>query len=292
MEKTSKPRITTAEIYGLKTAWMHVPANQPGADIALFLHGCPDAPSIWRKQFDHFGGRYEIVAPFARGLDPSEPSEDRSRYGLDSIAHDLMEILRRVDSEQSKKVTLIAHDLGGPQAWRLAPLLGDRLEAMILINAPAISQMAQRYRNPRQLWKSWYVGAFQLPGVAERLIGRDEAKWVRSAYQKGGFTEEEASLLEGRILPFLPHYRSYFRSIPKEVGKRGKTKVQAPVLSLWGDEDAFLEPATRGELESLAERFEIEILDGNHWIQFQQADRINSLIDRYLARKQETAHAA
>lgn len=254
------------EIRGLHTAWFE-DRKENGKPVVLFLHGCPDDPHIWQAQLDHFNQQgYSTVAPWARGVGESAPSKERSRYGLDAIALDHLEILRTLDPSAKHKVIVVAHDIGGVHAWHLARLLGDRLAALILLNAPELTQMARRLTQWSQLKKSWYIGFFQIPLLPEFLL------------KKGRLHGREMS----KITPFLGQYREAARAIP-DAFKQDPQLITAPVLVLWGNRDAFLNTPSQDELNRLAENATIRVLDGGHWIQSEKPERVNALIGSFLS---------
>ncbi|MBI3556302.1 MAG: alpha/beta fold hydrolase [Deltaproteobacteria bacterium] len=186
-------------IRGLRTAWLEE-RGASGRPLLLFLHGCPDSAQTWQPQLDYFHSqRFTVLAPFARGIGDSEPAPDSGRYGRDAIALDHLEILRALDPSGQEKVVIVAHDIGGIHAWHLARLLGNRLAALVLVNAPDLSQMARRLTQARQVLKSWYIALFQLPLVPEALLSRWEAQLIARAQEKTGMPRDTPVT----IAPFL-----------------------------------------------------------------------------------------
>src|SRR5687767_5578947 len=110
--------LRTETIRNLKTAWLESgPENSDR--IFLFLHGCPDSPEIWDSQIQHFSKNSLVLAPYLRGVGPSESPRKRggdNRYSLDSIALDHLEILRKYDPNGKRKVVVVGHDIGAPYA--------------------------------------------------------------------------------------------------------------------------------------------------------------------------------
>lgn len=253
--------IKTKSIRGLKTSWIQKGLPGDESQILFFLHGCPDDPSTWSKQFDFFENKYCILAPFLRGLGKSEKS-NRSRYTLNATALDHLEILRNANPKGNSKVTIIAHDIGAPYAWHLARLLGERLHSLIIIDGPELTQMARRAFNLSQLMKSWYIGVIQLPVVAKIFIKLQNKKFASAIH-------------------FIPYYRTLLREIPKELSQKNPP-LQAPVLVMWGIHDPFLEIPTATEMKRLARNFTLRVLEGAHWIHLEKHDRVNSLIHKFL----------
>ncbi len=267
-------------IRGRATAWLQENSADEST-LLLFLHGCPDSPEIWQPQLDYFHAQgYTVLAPYARGIGGSAPAQDRQRYGLDAIALDHLEILRSVDPDGHRKVIVVGHDIGGIHAWKLARLLGSRLAALVLLNAPDLSQMARRLSQPRQLLKSWYIALFQLPLLPEAWLARWEPLLIARAQKKTGMpTDTPVS-----ITPFLNQYREAARAIP-EVLKQNDTPVTCPVLVVWSKDDAFLEVPSMAELGRLATAVTVRVIEGNHWVHHHEAARVNALVNRFFKEK-------
>lgn len=251
-----------ANIRGLDTAWLQ--KGRVGENpIMLFLHGFPDAPSVWNAQFDAFAKTHLCLAPFGRGIAPSADSADKSRFGLDSVALDNLEILRSVDPRGGRKVCVVGHDIGAIHAWHLARLLGERLAALVIVNGVELGQMTRRITRPSQVLKSWYIPLFlipRLPDLALRLAG---GRWRRAA-------------------PTLNQYRQAAKTALTSILRRPENTKLAPVLVLWGRHDPYLEAPATEELERIADNPVIRILDGGHWIQEDEPKRVNALIAEFL----------
>jgi pimeloyl-ACP methyl ester carboxylesterase len=246
--------------------------------VLFFIHGFPDDARVWSNQLAHFSKEYRVIAPHLRGAAGSEPGEDRSRFDLDAVALDHLEILRAALTESpNTPVVVVGHDIGGPHAWHLARLLGPQLAGLVLINAPDLGQMGRKLSNPRQLLKSWYIGVILMPKIPELVLERLEDSIFRSLPSR---TEKPSAL--------LGHYREFFarlRRHPAAILARSITRLDAPVLVLWGAKDPYLLPPTEQEMKRLASRPQIRILEGGHWLQHERHDKVNTLIENFL--KQE-----
>ncbi len=275
--------LETQLIRGLATGWLRAGPERPDENLPVlfFIHGFPDDAESWQEQIAYFSTRFLILAPFLRGSGPSLPGSDRRRFSLSAVALDHLEILRAesVRLGASRRVVVIGHDIGGIHAVELAHLLGPRLIGLTLINAPSLEQMARRILRPKQVAKSWYIGVFLLPRVAERWFGPGKSGAVRAARRKGGLAADLP--LPTSVAPLLEHYRAFFRALPSVLRARRK-HLNAPVLVIAGKDDAFLEVPTESELARFAEHAEIRVLDGNHWLQLDHATQVNRMIEKFL----------
>jgi len=270
--------MVVASLRGLRTEWIDEGESSPGNPVLFFIHGFPDNARVWSDQIAHFSKTYRVIAPHLRGAAGSESGEDRSRFDVDAVALDHLEILRAALADSpNAPVVVVGHDIGGIHAWHLARLLGPRLAGLVLINAPDLGQMGRRFSNPRQLLKSWYIEVILMPKVPELILDRLEDRIFRGLSSR---TEKPSAL--------LGHYREAFarlRRHPASTLARSVARLDAPVLVLWGAKDPYLLPPTEQEMQRLASRPQIRILEGGHWLQHEKHDKVNALIEDFL--KQE-----
>lgn len=264
---------------GLNTGWLV--AGDPAAEaVVILLHGFPDTADCWDFQIDALKRTFRVVAPFVRGAGPSEPANELGRYAPDSVALDVLEILNEVDPTGTRPVYLVGHDLGSVHAWHLAGLLQKRVGGLVIINGLTLEQFARRLSNPRQLVKSWYIGLMQVPFLPEAVLGRFGRRFLRGAYKKGGLSRDrrpDPEAPEDAIVGPLNQYRAFIRATPKAV-KNPRRRLECPVLVIFGEDDAFLEPPTKAELARDAGDLTVRILPGNHWLHRQDPEKINKLL--------------
>lgn len=275
--------IRSAVLRGLKTAWIaEGPEDGP---ILFFLHGYPDTAYAWSHQISYFQSNFRVIAPFARGAQPSEGAKELNRYSFDAGTLDHLSILKIEDPQGQRPVILVGHDLGGAQAWHLAGLLGPRLKAMVIINSLALSQMIKRFRSqPSQWLRSWYILPFLVPPLADPLLRRFPRKLLQVAHSRGGLPAEHRPRL-GNALPGVVnpvrHYRAFLKS-SVEAATVPPIKLRAPVLVLWGQEEPFLNRLQQSELSSLADNAIIRVLRGGHWLHREHSDAVNRLIEEFI----------
>lgn len=270
----------TAVFRGLRFGWKR--AGTKSKPILLMLHGFPDTPETWAAQAEHFHDEFDIVCPHARGSFPSEPSARVERYGQRGFALDCLQLLDKIDPKRKRGVYLVGHDLGTVHASYLASLLGRRAKALVLVNGLPLPILARRLGNPRQLLKSWYVFAMQIPRVPEWLIGHFPDRILGLADKLGEIKEApDASRSREHLVDTINQYRAFARELPA-AWREGPRRLRCPVLVLWGKRDAFVVAPTQKELIPFSENGTIRILDGNHWIHRDRAAEVNGLLDRFF----------
>lgn len=275
--------LVTQQIRGLKTGWLQnstTSSISSSAPIVIFLHGFPDSPYHWRAQMEALSRSTVVVAPFLRGIGASESNKNSgSRYSLDAFNLDSFEMLRKIDPESKRSVFIVGHDIGSLYAWSLARVLGERLKGLVIINGAAPEQMLSRLKNLGQVKKSWYIAAFQVPFLSEKVFRITGQKLVAKQRSKEGLSYNEIS--EQTIHEFLKHYRSLARSSLATLVKKQK-KIFAPVLLLSGKDDPYLLPPTSSEVEALSVQPVIRVVEGGHWIHEQRSDYINQKLKEFI----------
>lgn len=275
---TDATRLESKVIRGLKTSWLE--DGTPGNAIVFLLHGFPDTPEIWDFQVEELSRRFHCIRPYNRGTAESEPASDIRRYGADAHALDFLEILREIDPDGERQVSVIGHDLGAVLAWNLASLLGPRLSRLVVFNGLSLPQMWRRFWNPRQQLRSWYIYLMQVPGLAEKAYSKLPKTLSAFTYQTGKLPltfRPEANEFRDKVGSSFKMYRSFART------QRTKTlPLRCPTLVLWGNADPFLEIPRLEEIEQDCEKVSMRILEGGHWIFREKSQEVNALLDSFL----------
>lgn len=225
--------------------------------LILLLHGFPQFWWCWRRQIPSLvGAGFRVAAPDLRGYGGSDkPPRGYDAYTLSADVAGLVRALGERDA------VLVGHDWGGLLAWSVATLHPQVVRRLAVVSMPhPLRLRSALVRNAGgQLRASWYVAAFQLPGIAEHLLTRNDAAFVsrllRDWSVPGPFPDEESErrYREAMTIPAVAHcaleyYRWAVRSIVRPSGVRYArllaTRVRAPTLHLHGALDPCLLPST------------------------------------------------
>lgn len=146
----------------------------------------------------------------------------------------------------------------------------------------------------QQLRKSWYVYFFQLPYLPEWLMLRKRFAMLKKTLLKtslrGTFTEEdllryeEAWSQKGSLTAMINWYRAlarYQKDAKKIFG--AKTKIETPILLLWGMKDAFLEPESGLCPATHCSHFLTkQYADATHWLPMEKSEKVNADILNFI----------
>jgi 2-succinyl-6-hydroxy-2,4-cyclohexadiene-1-carboxylate synthase len=108
----------------------------------LLLHGFTGDSSTWKPFYDKWGKHSKLIIPDLIGHGKTDSPEDATRYQIENVASDLIEILDQLGIEQ---VDLLGYSMGGRLALAFAILYPNRLRKLILeSSSPGLSSEEER----------------------------------------------------------------------------------------------------------------------------------------------------
>ena len=283
--------------------WQHlfVPTNniqlhcvtQGEGDLVILLHGFPEFWYSWRHQLPALARHFKVVIPDLRGYNDSD--KPATGYDLDTLATDIRGLIYGLGYS---KAHIVGHDWGGAIAWHMAQRFPQVMHRLAILNAPHPQAFVQALtRSLDQLWRSWYVVAFQIPGLPERLIRTNIKSFVQAVFQeqavrKGAFTKADTAIYRaalekpGVLSAAMSYYRQALNPQIWLQQWRKITPVLAPTLVLWGEDDSFLSQELTADLEALVDGpFALKVIpDCGHWIQQEVPQTVNRELLQFLRR--------
>lgn len=256
--------------------------------LIVLLHGFPDHWYSYRHQLPALAAAgFRVFAPDLRGYNLSDKPRGVRAYGVDKLAGDLASLIRAAGVERAH---VVGHDWGSGVAWGFAMAYPAMLDRLALLNGPHPLRLLRALRTPRQLAKSWYMLFFQLPWLPEQLLRAGDFAMIRRSLTRdilrpGAFEAEDierhvAALREpGAVTAAINYYRAALRVKPPRLAK-----VEAPVLSIWGEQDRFLGRDLAEPGAALAPNARVErIADAGHWPQHDRPERVNELLVEFFS---------
>ncbi|GGP89076.1 alpha/beta fold hydrolase [Streptosporangium pseudovulgare] len=258
---------------------LEVQVSGEGRDVVL-LHGYPDTHACWRHQVAALNAAgYRTIAPDLRGFGASAKPDGLENYRLSRYVGDLLGIMDRLGVERAH---LVGHDWGSPLVQLTAVAAPQRALSLTCMSVGHPATLAAA--GPVQWRRSWYMLLFQLRGVAEWWLSRDDFATMRR--WMGGHPDVEdviARMRDPRALTSsLAIYRTGLRPLPS--GRVAKLPP-VPTLGVWSSGDRFLaERAMLLTQEHVTGPWRYERIDGaGHWMQLEAPDRVNALLLDFLS---------
>ena len=223
-------------------------ATAGSGPAVLLLHGHPQTHVVWR----HVAPRlvragFTVVAPDLRGYGDSEkPASDPNHlsYSKRVMAEDQVALMRNLGFET---FSVVGHDRGGRVAHRLSldhPSCVERIAVLDIAPTATMYALTDKEFATRYFWWFFLIQPFDFP---ERLIGSDPEYFLRrhiagQVKVKGSVSEEILQeYLRSYQNPKTLHaicedYRASATIDLKHDEQDAATKIQAPLLAIWGDQ--------------------------------------------------------
>ncbi|MER5206289.1 alpha/beta fold hydrolase [Streptomyces sp. NPDC002825] len=251
----------------------------------LLVHGFPDSHQLWRHQVPALNAAgFRTVAPTLRGFGASDrPEGGPAAYHPGKHVGDLVELLGRLDLD---RVHVVGHDWGSGIAQALTQFFPDRVRSLSILSVGHLASI--RSAGWEQKQRSWYMLLFQLAGVAEDWLTRDDFANLRDMLGEHPDAEDVIETLRapGALTAALDIYRA---GLPAEVQFGPEPPAvplpeTVPVMGVWSTGDRFLtERSMSGTGEYVAGSWRYErVEDAGHWLQLDQPEKVNELLLSFL----------
>ncbi|MDM8349684.1 alpha/beta hydrolase [Pseudomonas sp. sp1636] len=287
------------------------------------LHGFPECWHSWRQQIDPLAAAgYRVLIPEMRGYGQSSAPRDPAAYDLMTLCGDIQAAMDALGHSEVCVVghdwgAPVAWHLALLEPQRVKAVIGMAVPFAGRPRRPAIDMMREHYAG-----RFHYILHFQQPGVAEQEMDADIPRTLRmmmhntsAAVPKDFFLQEKpagAGLFDGMQDPgalpswcdaqafnqyvqtfagrgfqgALNWYRNFERNWQRSEALAGQ-RIEQPALFLLGDKDPLgtLEAYTLKQMPKRVANLEQHLLsDCGHWIQNEQAARVNRLLFGFLGR--------
>ncbi|MEZ3114681.1 alpha/beta fold hydrolase [Halobaculum sp. MBLA0147] len=266
-----------------------VAAGDPGDPLVVLLHGFPDFWYGWREQLEPLvDAGYRVVVPDQRGYNLSDAPDSVRAYRVERLSADVCDVIEWAGRESAH---VVGHDWGAAVAWDLALRHPDRVDRLAVCNVPHPTVFGRTLRsNPRQMLRSWYVAAFQVPKLPEFGLGANDAaglaRVLDGSAHEGTFSDGDLDRYRaawtggpGGVSGMVNWYRAaarYGMDPPSE-------RVAQPTLICWGEDDDALVPEMAAEsldfcVDGRLERYP----SASHWVHLERASAVTAELRSHL----------
>lgn len=256
----------------------------------ILLHGFPEFWYGWRHQIDHLTGLgFRLWIPDQRGYNISDKPPDIFDYRMDEL---VMDVIGLINATGESRAMIAGHDWGAMVLWWLALKHPDRIRRMAILNVPHPRVFQRHLRfNVKQMVKSWYTGAFQLPFLPERLFrlrdGRLSARVLQFTGLRDTFSAEDmARYREAWKQPDAPRsminwYRAYMRHPPS---RPDSWRIKPETLIIWGLRDGALSADMLEPSYDLCDNGRyLKLEKATHWVQHDEKERVNQVLGQFFS---------
>lgn len=269
--------------------------GDPTHPPVILLHGFPESHRTWRHIAPDLARDHYVIAPDQRGFARSSKPQGVDSYTPDKIIADLLAL---ADQLKIDRFTLVGHDWGGAIAWMAALQHPDRIERLVIVNAPH-PLVFQRtiFDDPEQRKASQYIRRFRDTTIDQGLTGAGLEKFLGSTFvhhvTHAIAGEDKAAYLDewsqpGAMTAMLNWYRASAIVVPAMDENPPRPAfldapfppMPMPVLVIWGMRDTALLPSQL-DLADYVPELTIEKVDAGHFVPWEKPEAVIAAMRRW-----------
>ena len=238
-------------------------------------------PDLARDQF--------VLAPDQRGYARSSKPEGVENYTPDKPVADLLAL---ADHFGIDRFTLVGHDWGGAIAWMAALQHPDRVERLVIVNAPHPFVFQRSLFDDRaQRQASQYIRRFRDTSLDQGLVGAGLERFFSSTFAqvltRAVAGEDKAAYLDdwgqpGAMTAMLNWYRAATVQVPAMDEEPPRPAfldgpfppVTQPTLVVWGTGDKALLPVQLDGLGDYVPNLTVERVEAGHFVPWENAPAV------------------
>ncbi|WP_164103561.1 alpha/beta fold hydrolase [Candidatus Laterigemmans baculatus] len=243
----------------------------------VFLHGIPTWGYLWHGMLPALSTECRTLILDLPGFGYSDKRDCFDR----SIARQAEMVDGWMEQIGVERAAVVAHDIGGGVALRLATLFPHRVERLCLLNAVC--------------YDSWPIEAmlqFGHPETYHKVSASAAVTLLRQALKQGFSHKLSEEVLEGLLSPcrtevgkvsMIRNAAALNTNLTTELTHL-LPRIEVPTQILWGEDDTFQLVKYGQRLESdIPDARLVRISDARHFVMFDQPDEVNEHLRAFLA---------
>lgn len=262
--------------------------------LVLCLHGFPDTAWSMHPLLSALAAAgYRAAAPFTRGYAPSSLAKDGD-YRATTLARDALALIEALGA---KEAFIVGHDWGAATAQLAAAMAPGTVRGIVTAAVPHLRRFLLR-PTLRQLYRSRYMGFFQLRNLPEQRIVADDFRSLRALIHRWSpawaITEEEFAPLKSCFSDpaRLSAALAYYRALPKTLLNRESaslifSKLPVPARVIRGEDDGCIGAEMfNGQDYCYGAGYELITMKGaGHFMQCEQPEQFAAHVLEFLDRQ-------
>ncbi len=252
-------------------------------NVVVLLHGVPTSGWLYRKMIDQLAITHRVIVPDMLGFGSSDSPKGYAIYEPQEHAKRLLALM---DGLNIKQWDHVFHDAGGLWTWELLKIAAQRVKNLVILNTIIYDS---GFKPPIRFTKGF---------IAKCIMGLYSNGISTSVMLKGLFKsglvdasimEKEAiegykkPMLEGKTKAMYQFFSNTCNNLPDYSSVI--TSLEMPKLLIWGKEDEFLvldKMKAQVVKDLKLDAKNIHEIEGKHFIQEEQPERITNLIIDFL----------
>jgi pimeloyl-ACP methyl ester carboxylesterase len=276
----------------------YLAAGDPGAPLALCLHGFPDTARTWRGLLPELADAgYRAVAPNLRGYAPTSVPEDGC-FSSGALVADVTALHEVLGGDEG--AVLIGHDWGALIGYGALAFAPQRWRRAVTMAVPPPTAMMSAFFDFEQIKRSFYIFVFQTP-LAEMIAGMDDLDFIAKLWGDWSpdydASAEIAAVKEAlrdpaNLSAAIGYYRAMLGTTPPPADRFIEEQQAAsgvpgsPVLYLHGRDDGCLDAGlVSGAEAALGPGSEARFIEkAGHFLHLEQPEIVNAAVVEWLRR--------
>lgn len=246
-------------ISGLQVSYNISPTRGKAKATLIFLHGWGGTKESWGANIAPLSDLFDCIALDFPGFGESEASN--KPWGVFEYATFLHEF---IETLKITKPVVVGKSFGGRVAIVYGSQWPEAVKKIILVSAAGIE--TKSFRLKIQIWLT-----NALKTMAGILPGVDKESLRKMFYKKVGLKEEGA------------YKREVKKIVTNQDLRKLLTKILAPTLIVWGDNDKVLPLKHANQLKTGIRNSKLKIINGgDHWVHEKQSDEFNQIVIEFV----------
>jgi pimeloyl-ACP methyl ester carboxylesterase len=257
--------------------------------LVICAHGFPDCARSFRGQVPALvAAGFRVVSPYLRGYSPSTVARD-GRYDAAALGSDLVALARHF--APGTPARLVGHDWGAVAAYAAVALAPGAFSHLATVAVPHLRVAGARFATAAQLRRSWYMGFFQLPRLAERRLAADDfafverlwRDWSPSFRPPGDELAAVKDSMRGREREVLAYYRAMFSRATPSTARLLRRRTRVSSIYVHGIDDGCIGLALADGVErAYAGPIAVHRLAGGHFVHQEAVEQFNDILVEFL----------
>ncbi|GEK31843.1 epoxide hydrolase [Kurthia zopfii] len=280
-----------------------------GRQPIILCHGWPEHAYSWRYQVTPLvEAGYHVIIPNQRGYGNSTCPKEVTKYDIEHLTGDLVELL---DYYQYENAIFVGHDWGASVVWNMAMLHPERVSKIINLCLPYQVRGEKPWIDFLEeiFGEDYYFVHFnKKPGVADAILDDNAAQFLTNLYRKNipaqapsqgmeminlaNSTQAlgEAVMSDKDLAVYLNGFKqtgftpsiNWYRNLNRNWHLLAEVSpiIHQPTLMVYGEKD-IIPPLPN--IQDFVPNIDIESLDAGHWIQEERPEELNKMILNWLS---------
>ena len=266
----------------------------------ILLHGFPDTLHSWAEQQSRIAASgYRAIAVATRGYEPASQPEDRD-YSLEALASDVIAWLDQLGIERAH---LVGHDWGAAVGYAVGRDYPERLLSLSTLAVPHSGRfLGEIQQHPRQLRLSWYMGFFQLRGISDYIVRRNDFAFLRKLWRDWSpnwrFSDADFQPVKntfsqpGVLAAALAYYRGIAAAAPltQDSRERARWIINSPTLAITGADDGCIDTDVFQAMmheQDFPQGLQVEqVIDAGHFPHLEQPRAVTDLLLQWFGARE------